>query len=386
LYHALSKVVSVGIGAQLLQGLLLVPLGVVMFLLSFVVLWIADGLPSHAAVAESALVVNVDGNSLPQGRALTATGPLGAAGAATGDEGWATGGEWIALVRVAETYVWHETVTVESTRHWGGRIDHEYTYEYTTDWASAVPDSSTFEEPGHDNPTPTVTSHYVLADAARMGNATIPQEFFNRLPGFMRVEPSTLELHGRAAAGEHTGYRIYLDGAQADAPSLGDERIVYYGIPVGETATVVGQVVKNVWTPLSMDGYPIFEVIAGDRLDAIEVLHSEDVLRLWVFRIAGFLMMWGGLFLIGSLVYVLLDIIPPLAMAARIAGAIVTLIPAAFLTAVTVGLSIVGHNTLWTAMTLSTMFAGVMALYYVWPPVAQRFGWGRLNRAASSNA
>lgn len=384
--HALSKVVSVGIGAQLLQGLLLVPVGLVMFLLSFFVLWMADGIPSHAEVAESALVASENTGNPPEGRPVIFTGALTAAGAVSADPGWVSGGEWIALVRVVETYAWHQQVEVQSTRHWGGRVDHEYTWTYVTDWANTVPDSSQFEEPGHDNPEPAVADSLMLADAAVIGGARISQQDFNRLPGVMRVDPATLELHGRLADGERTGYRIYIDGADPASPEVGDTRIVYYGIPVGETASVLGRIAKGQWEPILVDRYPVFEIIAGDRETAIEVLQSEDALRLWIFRIAGFLMMWGGLFLIGSMVYAVLDIAPPVALAARIAGAVITLIPAAALTTFTVGLSIVGHNTLWTAAILSTMFAGVLALYYVWPPLARRFGWGRRNRAASSNA
>jgi len=383
---SVTRTVSIGILTQLWQALLLVPIGLAAFLFSFVLLWLADGLPKHAVVAEQAQAVDASREPVPMGRPVTATGPLSAVGPVTQDPGWASGGEWIALVRVVEVFAWHEEVSATSERQWGGRVDTEYTYSYELDWAQNVPDSSQFVEPGHDNPHPNALSAVYLATGASLGGATFTPEQFGMMPGVMRVEPSSFTLRGRLATATHTGYRLYLDGADPESARLGDHRVVYYGIPSGETVTALGQVTKGAWGPIDHKGFPVFDVIAGDRATAIDVLGDEDTMRLWLFRIVGFLMMWGGLFLLGSFVYCIFDIAPPVGLFARIVGAAITFFPAAFLTAVTVGVSIVGHNPWWTAAVLSVNFTLMLALYYVWPPVARRFGWGRRNRVASSNA
>jgi hypothetical protein len=135
--------------------------------------------------------------------------------------------------------------------------------------------------------------------------------------------------------------------------------------------------------PLDADGMPFFDIISGPREAAIEVLEDEDNMRIWALRVVGVLAMWGGLFLLLSPVYTVCDIIPPLGILMRVLVALGTVFPTILLSGITVVLSIVGHNMLWTGMILGSMVVFILLQYYAWPRWRSR--WMGFKRSPSSS-
>lgn len=362
------KTVVTGIIPQLLQSLLMIPVGIVMFLFSFLILWMNEGLPLRHELAEQTAVMSPDGSGAPRnGAAVSVTGPMTASAPVTGDDGFFVGGEYVAVYRVAEAFAWHETVTHDSERRWGGSIVDRQTYDYALQWAEFVPDHSRFEEPdGHLNVPMTVGGAFVSGASFRVGSVPISAEKVVP-PGATMLDWSHVTRVGRGESGTLAGRWLYLAGADPANPQPGDQRVMYWVVRQGQPVTVFGAWVKGALQPLDVDGMPFFDIISGPREAAIEVLEDEDNMRIWALRVFGVLVMWGGLFLIFSPVYSVCDIIPPLGILMRVLVALGTIFPTILLSGVTVALSIVGHNGLWTGMILGSMVAFILLQYYVWP-------------------
>ena len=88
-------------------------------------------------------------------------------------------------------------------------------------------------------------------------------------------------------------------------------------------------------------------MIALGSVAADEIVHTEvekQNLISWVIRGAGFLLMWLGLWSMLSPISTFLDVIPILGSLVEISIAVFTLVIAAFLTAITIALSWIGHR------------------------------------------
>ena len=376
------KTVVTGIIPQLLQSLLLIPVGIVMFLFSFLILWMNEGLPLRHELAEQTAILSPDGAGPPRnGSAVSVTGPLTASAPVTGDDGYFAGGPYLAVYRVAEAYAWHESVTHESERRWGGSIVDRQTFDYALQWAEFVPDHTRFEEPdGHLNVPMTVGGAFMPGAGFRVGQIPIATEKVVP-PGATMLDWSRATRIGQGQSGTLSGRWLYLAGADPSNPRPGDQRVMYWVVPQGQSVTVFGAWVKGSLQPLDADGMPFFDIISGPREAAIEVLEDEDNMRIWALRIVGVLAMWGGLFLILSPVYAVFDILPPLGILMRVLVALGTIFPTILLSGITVLLSIVGHNMLWTGMILGSMVVFILLQYYAWP--RWRSLWPGFARAAS---
>jgi len=379
------KTVVTGIIPQLLQSLLLMPLGIVMFLFSFLILWMNEGLPLRHELAGQTVVMSPDGAGAPRnGTAVSVTGPLTAAAPVTGDDGFFVGGQYVAVYRIAEAYAWHESVTHDSERRWGGSIVDRQTFDYALQWAEFVPDHTRFEEPdGHLNVPMTVGGAFVPGAGFRVGQIPIAAEKVIP-PGATMLDWGRVTRIAHGQSGSVAGRWLYLAGADPSNPRPGDQRVMYWVVPQGQPVTVFGAWVKGALQPLDADGMPFFDIISGPREAAIEVLEDEDNMRIWALRIVGVLAMWGGLFLLLSPVYAVCDIIPPLGILMRVLVALGTVFPTMLLSGITVALSIVGHNMLWTGMILGSMVVFILLQYYAWPRWRSR--WMGFKRSLSTSA
>jgi len=367
-------VATVGFFKLLIRSLVMIPVGLFLIVLSFIVLWMNEGLPDRAALAEQAIIVEADAPVAP--RTLVAVeGPLQADGL-VGDPTFVAPGPWVQLTRVVEMYAWHEQVHVSEERKWGGWRERTETTTYGLDWTSAPPDSTAFRYPaGRQNPPLPYDSTRFDAARPHVQGLALARTDLLMLPGSRRVYlDDEVELIGRGLDADVHGTALYLNGADPDEPQPGDVRIRYIGIPSGVDVTAFGAIDApgqlGFWQPSKRNW--MYEVVEGDREDAIETLAYDDTVRRVLLRLFGFGLMWGGLFLLGSIFVAVADIIPPLGTAMRIILGLIALPIAGVLTAVTIGLAIVASKPLWTAAVLGAFVLVIVYLYYVTPLFTRR--------------
>ena len=367
-------VTTVGFFKLLVRGLIYIPLGIFLIVLSFILLWMNEGLPDRGALAESAELV--DATAPVSSRALVGIEGTLDADAPLGDPTFIAPGPWVQLTRVVELYAWHEHVEVAEERRWGGWRDRTETTSYGLEWSSAPQDSTLFRYPaGHHNPPLPYDSTRFDASRPHVDGLTLARPDLLVLPGSRRVYlDSEVELIGRGLDGQVQGTALYLNGADPDAPEPGDVRVRFIGVPAGLDVTAFGAVDApgrlGVWQRKNRAW--MYEVVEGDRVDAIETLRIEDRMRLVLLRIVGFFMMWGGFFMLGSVFVAVADVVPPLGTLVRIVLGVITLPVAGVLASVTIGLAIVASKPMWTAAVLGSLVAVIVYLYYVTPLFSKR--------------
>ncbi len=340
-----------------LVGLLLVPLAVV-------VLYANEGLPDRAALVERAAVLGPDADRPSRARLSTVTGELAASGT-VGDPDLIAPGPWIELTRWVEVYAWHEVIQVTEEKRWGGWRDRHEDVDYVLAWTIAPPDSSTFRDPSRVNAPPPLPSERWRADGLRVGTHPLRAAELLPMPGARRLLLDQADVRLPPGA-TRTGSAIWLRGDPAQ-PQAGDVRVRFQVVEPGALVTFLGDADKGGLGPHTVGGMPVQELAAGTRDALAQTLRTEDRLRLALLRLLGVLAIWVGLGMLGSMLYAVLDIAPPVGTAARIVAAVATLPIAGLLGFGTIALGVLGHNRLYTALVLGGMLAVIVVLYYVLP-------------------
>ena len=371
-----SETTIVGFFAKLLNAFVMLPLGLLAVLISIVVLWTNEGLPLYGELAEESVAVDAgDVDSATPGTLVSVTGPLTTSGS-TSDPDYIAADDYIRIIRSVEQFAWHEVTEVTEERKLGGRTERTTTWEYEAEWTTEPTPTEFFRTPeGHLNPPMTTFSDRFDAGEVTVGSWQLESPDLLNLPGSTRLRLADATLIGRGETADRHGNWLYLNGANPDSPEIGDERITFWVVHSGATATAFGSATgdgKLAPHALPREGFAFYEVMSGGREGAIATLHTEDHLRLLLLRTVGFGIMWFGFWLVLSIVYVIFDIVPVLGTIVRVIGAILTLPVAVAGTSITVGLSVIAHNGWWTATVLSSLMAVIGWLYYLRPWVTEK--------------
>jgi hypothetical protein len=358
------------------RALVLLPLGLLCAGLGLLLLWVNEGIVPRAQLAASATEIAAEAppSAAPKGL-LAVTGSLHAA-AGTGDPVFLENDPSLLVVdRHVEMFAWHETVDTYETRHWGGGRTIERHIHYTVAWTPFPQDSTQFHDPtGHENPEMRYVATRTVADPVRVGAWALPALAEHPiLPGYQRIFLDSVTVRDGVDAHRH-GNTLYLEGADPNAPKVGDLRVTFDGVRAGELVTAFGVAQGDQLVPLESRKTPwFFDVVSGDREAAIEILRAEDELRLLLLRVIGFAMIWLGLFLGGSLSIAFLDIVPLAGTVGRVVFAIITLPATILLTVTTIALSQIGHNPWATAAVLLGMVGLIWIVYTFGPRWQARF-------------
>lgn len=368
--------VSHSILFYLVRALLLVPLGFALATLGVVLLWMNEGLPNLHVLAEATVEADANDPRSVRSGPVSVTGPL-TGGAAVGDSDFIDPDPSIlSLTREVEMFAWHQVANAHEERHVGGGRTITTTYAYLPSWTSTPPDHTEFRVPdGHENPPLPFENARFQTDAWHVGAWNVPAiADFLFLPGEHLLFLDTLPLKEPWRQQTRRGNTIYLGDADPDQPRVGDVRLRFRGQRTGETVTVFGSASSGEVVPSRSrsSGTRFFDLHNGDREGAIEVIRAEDELRLFLLRLLGFLLLWGGLFLTGSMVVAFADVVPLAGTIARIALLIGTLPMALAIGATTVGLAIIGHNPLATGAVLLGMVGIVWLVYTLGPRWKER--------------
>ncbi|MFM2310202.1 MAG: hypothetical protein RLY87_2324 [Chloroflexota bacterium] len=273
----------------LVFGLLLIPA-------AMIGLWLGEGLRDLSKIAATAVQVDADqAITANTGDFISATGTLGT-NAQIGDAPYTADGDYISLHRVVEMYAWtekSESSTQDDTV--GGGSTTTTTYTYTKQWVENPENSSNFEEPtGHENPTKIIDSAVVLADYATVGNYEVDPRAI-QLPAGDKITPNPGELpEGYSLAGEY----IFSSKTAVTSPVVGDIRISYTALPTGKIVTAFGEQQGNRISSKTVEGEKFFRMFIGTHSEALETMHNEYVVLIWLVRIFGTLGIFIGLQLI----------------------------------------------------------------------------------------
>jgi hypothetical protein len=216
---------------------------------------------------------------------------------------------------------------------------------------------------------------------ATLGAFTLGEAVLNEVGGeqSLSIKPDQAAAVAAAASGYGkvgvVDGRIYL-GANPARPAIGDYRVSYDYVPLGDFSIVGGQQGSSFTPYQTKAGDALLMVdngtVPADQMFAEAV--SENTLITWLLRVAGLVLLFVGFAMFLSPIGVLLDVIPVLGSIARLGTGIV-----AFFLAVLVGTATIALAWLYYRPLLAF---GILAVGLVIAAITVQFGCARAKPAA----
>jgi hypothetical protein len=342
-------------------------IGILLFLGSFVILFINEGTTNIAKIARQSIDItnNEIISSETEGKLIALSGII------TSDETlgdtYLESGKYLNLERKMEAFLWKEDQDTQTTKNVGGSETQTTTYVYTKNWVQNNIDSNRFnKEAEYQNPQVYLEQKKYTVRQASIDTYQLNAEEIT----FPKEQPLSLSLENSIL---HDGFMYVNPGflfkgtGSISNPNIGDMRISYAGnqSPLSNV-TVFGAFnssQKTIDVFYNNDDDRLYRALIGDRKTGIATMQKEHSQRLWVFRGLGFMLMWIGLIMLLEPISVLLDIIP---IAGRITRSVVgfaAFIIALSLSAVTIIASMILHNIY--AIIISIIIVSAIAILIV---------------------
>ncbi len=354
---AVTRTSSTGFLGNLFNSILAIPIGILIFLASFAVLFLNEGRPNIGKIADrQSVAVDSDDTDDGDGEFVSVTDDLMTA-EMIGDPEYVAPANYIRLERVVEQYVWVEHSESRTRDKVGGGTETTTTYTYEMEWSSNPPNSANFEEPaGHQNPPQRIEGDSFRVDEMTVGDWEIAMDDMESGGGCLigcRGMPSgeTLDLNsnditliGEASKGTVAGDYLYMDGSPS-SQTIGDHRISFRALLPGDEVTAFGLADDGALVPFEFENdKTVLRIVRGDREAAIETLKFEAKMAAWGLRILGFFLMWMGMQMVFSPLHAIAGILPWAKKATKFIIAAITFPIAFVLTTITVVVSMILNN------------------------------------------
>ena len=302
------------------------------------------------------------------------------------DPDFAISAEGVRLVRNVEMFQWVENSKSETTTKLGGGEETVTTYGYAKEWQDRPIASSEFKQPSnHQNPSMEIASRSFQIPEGRLGAFMLDEPVLDRIGDAKALPISPSQLSAIQAA--HSGTerisvvdgRIFL-GANPTSPAIGDYRISYRLVPLGDISVVGRQ---------SGDRFSPYQTVAGDELLLVDTGNvpaekmfanavSANTIITWLVRAGCLLLLAIGFGLLLAPLGVLADVIPFVGSIVRMGTGLV-----AFVLALLVGSATIAVAWFWYRPLLAVGIAVAgLALAYV----LTRFGRRKAAAAPQSGA
>lgn len=343
-------------------------IGILIFLASFVVLWISQQKTNFAKIAKKATEISADSvDSKHDGEFVSATGAI-TTDEKVGDPIFMKPGDYILINRTVEAYSWDEKSRTEKHNRPGGGTETITTYYYEKEWTTMPENSDMFKErqspPNmknlpYENTTFSVTTAKVGVYNLLMSSVTLPT-------GNTELTPNKDQFNLRSNQ-RFDGSYIYQGNGSSSAPQINDVRISFDVLKKDETVTVFGQlsgsdileyevpgkrkkgdVTRIIDSIGSEDGgdqpLTFYRVLVGDHDEAIKTLKTEFRILVLILIGVGFLMNYGGLVMIFGFIPAIVKFIPFLGNMSQFIIKLVLFPIALVLSFLTIGIAYVANN------------------------------------------
>ncbi len=315
-----TEVTSQSWGSRLMESIKGVLVGLLLFIAAFPVLFMNEGCSVKTAKGleeggKAAIHVEIDkaepGNN---GKLVHMTGEAVTDEVLT-DPLFNISEKGIRLSRDVEMYQWKEIKEEKKEKKVGGSEQTTTTYKYEKEWSSTRIDSSKFKKPGYNNPAMRFSSDSWQARLVKLGafrlssslisqitsgeKISLDQATFNKLPANVRTG-SVLNDGG-----------IYA-GKNPSDPQVGDLRISFSLVKPQEVSVLSKQQNNTFEAFRTSQDTEINRVMAGNRSieNMIAEMQKENVMKTWLIRLGGFLMMFIGLGMIFKPISTFGDVVP----------------------------------------------------------------------------
>lgn len=309
--ESFTETTKISYGQNLKNSLSGVIFGIVLFLASFVVLWLnegnnvsqlkkADYMGKNAVEISAQNIDRANDNKLVQvsGNAETTE---------TLTDKIITVPNTFALSRKVEMYQWEENVKTERKDNMGGSTTETKTYTYEKVWSDREINSDDFKKTSYSNPKFPIKSEDVYAQTGKLGDFNLTTKQTESMHGFEVYENLP----------QKTEYKIfensYYKGYNPENPQIGDLRISYKVIPSGTSISIIAkQKPDNTLTYMTVKDKAVYLQQDGIK-DKDEMLYSfrqGNKLLTNILRVVGWLLMFIGLNTLISPLVTLFKVVP----------------------------------------------------------------------------
>ncbi|RME84761.1 MAG: hypothetical protein D6785_05215 [Planctomycetota bacterium] len=351
-----------GFGSNIVSSFQSTLAGIVLFVLSFPVLWWNEGRVNLSKVAKNAIPVDASkDNPAANGKLVALSGTLSTE-EMIGDPQFLKPGNYLLLKRKVEMYAWEEKRTTTTKKQLGGGKKKITRYTYKQVWTENPQSSASFRyRSGHENPSLPIHSQVFRARNTTMGIYKVDIGQI-KLP-----QPTQLPINQSQITADMTRYKLsspYLFSGRGtpSSPQIGDYRISFYVLPNHQKGTLMGKLEGKEIKPFVYKGATLYRFFTGNKSQAVKTLAAEHSTITWILRLIGFLMMWIGLNLVFEPLTTFLDILPFLGDMGRGMIMVITLVPALILTFLTIVISMIFHNMIALIITIAIIGGGI----YFW--------------------
>ena len=353
-----TEVQSQGWMSRLGKAFLGIPIGLILLVASFVVLFWNEGrsVRTARALAEGkAAVVSIDAGRVDaarDGKLIHVSGPA-TTDQTLKDPQFRVSAPAIRLQRIVKMYQWRERSETRTQKKLGGGQEQVTTFTYSKDWSDTPIDSTRFKKPaGHENPHAfpwdnwSADAEVVKLGAFRLpGNLVSQIDKFEPLPvGDTERDALPTELKERLKV-DHGHGRFYTGNDPGD-PRVGDLTIEFRQVRPS-TVTVLAQ--------QAGDSFQRYQTRAGDAIyrvqlgaaSADEMFHAAaagNYLVTWLLRLGGFVLMAIGLGMVLGPLAVLGDFVPLLGEIIRFGTGFIAIGVALVLSLVTIALGWIAYR------------------------------------------
>lgn len=276
---------------------------------------------TEKALAEGAgAVVSVENapvDAANDGKLIHVTGPV-VTGQVLSDDAFGIEAEGIRLVRTVEMFQWVESQRSETKTTLGGGEETVTTYTYSKEWKEGRVDSSGFKQPDtHRNPEAALESRTFQIDDATLGDFVLTESVLDQVGG---AEDYPIKSAEREAVTEANTLGVpvsLVDGAivtgrNPASPSVGDLRITYQLVPLGDISVIAQQ---------SGDSFAPYQTQAGDALQLVEsgnvaapamfkaAADANNIIT-WIVRGVGLVLLVVGFALVTGPLSVIASVVP----------------------------------------------------------------------------
>jgi hypothetical protein len=321
-----SRVTSKSWGDRLGESIKGVLVGIVLFLVSFPILFWNEGRAVHRAQALTegkSSVVDADPARVEpadDGKLVHLIGDATTKDVLR-DDIFGVEANALRLTRTVQMYQWQEEKKSETRKKLGGGEETVTTYTYKTGWSDKVHNSSEFDTPeGHTNPdAKPYPDNVVKAKDVKLGAYDLPES----LTDTIRKEeplPATTEFLNKLPSETRGKLRVtdglFYEGKDPGQPEVGDARITFTVVTQPQTVSVIAKQVKNTLEPYKTqaggDQGTIYRLELGQVSAADMFSHEEqeNTTLTWALRLVGFLLMAIGLYLVFRPVATVADVVP----------------------------------------------------------------------------
>lgn len=233
----------------------------------------------------------------------------------------------IALSRSVEMYQWRENKEETTEKNLGGSETKKTTYTYDKVWFTSALDSSSYKEPGHENPQQMpFDDKRFYAPSVKLGAFRLTSEQIHQignaqsyaLPASTGV-PASAE--GRSLVRMENGFYLSAPRTNVQAralsgvpatPEVGDVRVTYSVVLPHEISVVAVQKGDTFAAYTAANGH-LVQLLDDGVHTAQEMFASakrSNSMLTWILRVVGFLLMFIGLQTIFGPLSVLGDVVP----------------------------------------------------------------------------